>query len=203
MDGGARVLMHPLSLAERAPTGLPPMLFEVRWPDLAETAAVFVGYLEAVTRPNPERTLRGLLEAFVIRDAPDLLRIQHLDAFRRLLVLLAGQVPGQVNASELASLCGVSRAGTLRYWRSTSKADVDFVCEDAEGGLLGVECKASTLTRPELTRSARSFIEAYRPARFVLVNLGQRHDEVVAGVHVAWRTPAWLARPLDTLGPPE
>ncbi len=270
-----RAFMHPLSLAERAPTNLPPLLAEARVRSLAETAAIFGGYPEVVTRPAPERTLLGLLEAFVIRDASDLFRIKHLDAFRRLLLLIAGQVGSLVNTSEWAALCGISRDtvenyvdvlveslvlqrvtpfaggkraevthhpkvyfcdngllnaitgrfepfegrtdrgalfenlvaaelrkqlnplhpnGTLRYWRSTSKAEVDFVLEDpARGGLVGVECKAAALTRPELTRSARSFIQAYQPARFVVVNLGLTHDAVVEGVPVQWRTPMWLA----------
>jgi hypothetical protein len=232
-----------------------------------------------VTRPGPERTLRSLLEAFVIRDASDLFRIKHLDAFRRLLFLIAGQVGSLVNTSEWAALCGVSRdtvehyvdllvesqvlqrvtpyvggkraeltrhpkvyfcdngllnaitgrfepfegrvdrgalfenlvaaelrkhldplhpGGTLRYWRSTSKAEVDFVLDDdCGGGLVGIECKAAALTRPELTRSARSFIQAYRPARFIVVNLALTHDAVIEGVPVAWRPPAWLVAPVE------
>ena len=273
-----RALMHPLSLAERSPVALPPLLAEARLRTLAETAAVFGGYPEAVTRPAPEKTLRRLLEAFVIRDASDLFRIKHIDAFRRLLLLIAGQVGNLVNTSEWAALCGISRdtvenyvdllvesqvlhrvtpfaggkrselthhpkvyfcdngllnavtgrfeafegrvdrgalfenlvaaelrkhldplhpGGTLRYWRSSSKAEVDFVVDDPSwGGLVGIECKAATLTRPELTRSARSFIQAYQPARFVVVNLGLTHDAVVEGVPVAWRPPTWLTSPL-------
>ena len=275
-----RAFMHPLSLAERAPAGLPPLLAEARLRELAETAAVLGGYPEVVTRPAPERTLRGLLEAFVIRDASDLFRIKHLDAFRRLLLLIAGQVGRLVNTSEWAALCGISRdtvenyvdllvesqvlqrvtpfvggkraevthhpkvyfcdngllnaitgrfepfagrtdrgalfenlvaaelrkhldplhpVGTLRYWRSTSKAEVDFVIDDAaQGGVIGIECKAAALTRPELTRSARSFIQAYQPTRFVVVNLGLTHDAVIEGVPVAWRPAAWLASPWAT-----
>jgi hypothetical protein len=275
----ARALMHPLSLAERAPRDLPPLLAEAHLRTLAETAAVFGGYPEVVTRPGPERTLRSLLEAFVIRDASDLFRIKHLDAFRRLLFLIAGQVGSLVNTSEWAALCGVSRdtvehyvdllvesqvlqrvtpyvggkraeltrhpkvyfcdngllnaitgrfepfegrvdrgalfenlvaaelrkhldplhpGGTLRYWRSTSKAEVDFVLDDdCGGGLVGIECKAAALTRPELTRSARSFIQAYRPARFIVVNLALTHDAVIEGVPVAWRPPAWLVAPVE------
>ncbi|MCK6570651.1 ATP-binding protein [Myxococcota bacterium] len=278
-----RAFMHPLSLAELAPVGLPPLLAEARLRELAETAAILGGYPEVVTRPAPERTLRGLLEAFVIRDASDLFRIKHLDAFRRLLLLIAGQVGSLVNTSEWAALCGISRdtvenyvdllvesqvlqrvtpfaggkraevthhpkvyfcdngllnaitgrfepfagrtdrgalfenlvaaelrkhldplhpGGTLRYWRSTSKAEVDFVIDDAaQGGPIGIECKAAALTRPELTRSARSFIQAYQPARFVVVNLSLTHDAVIEGVPVAWRPAAWLAAPWAMAAP--
>jgi predicted AAA+ superfamily ATPase len=59
----------------------------------------------------------------------------------------------------------------LGYWRSTNGAEVDFVIEHA-GEVSGLEVKASVLRRPEITRSSRSFIEAYRPRRFAVLNLG-------------------------------
>jgi hypothetical protein len=60
----------------------------------------------------------------------------------------------------------------------------------AQGGPIGIECKAAALTRP-----ARSFIQAYQPTRFVVVDLSLTHDAVIERVPVAWRPAAWLASP--------
>lgn len=270
-----RQALHPLSVAELALTlpDLPPILARQRLHELCLTHVVRGGYPGAWTSDEPEALLARLVEAFVIRDASDLFRIQHIDAFRRLLLLLAGQTGNLINASEWASLCGVSRdtvnayidiltdtwlvhvvppfvggkraeltgrpkiylrdtgilsaitrralpfeeredrgpllecwvAGelrkhlspldpqdVLRFWRSTSGAEVDFVVE-RDFGLVGVEVKASAMEAPRLTRSARSFIEAYQPARLVVVNLSLDAEETVGGTRVLWRTPAAMA----------
>lgn len=79
----------------------------------------------------------------------------------------------------------------LRFWRSTSGAEVDFVLE-GEHGLTGIEVKATPLNRPALSRSSRSFIEAYHPAEFVVVNLGLDHEETVGSTRVRWVGPEWV-----------
>lgn len=63
---------------------------------------------------------------------------------------------------------------TVRYWRTKSGTEVDFVVEH-QGRLLACEVKAGE-TRAKLPRPARSFIEAYRPDRFVLVG-GDSHPD--------------------------
>ncbi len=55
------------------------------------------------------------------------------------------------------------------YWRSKSRAEVDFVVRRRDR-LLALEVKASKLQRPTLSRAARSFIDAYRPICFGVVN---------------------------------
>ena len=57
----------------------------------------------------------------------------------------------------------------LHYWRSTAKAEVDFVIIHANS-IIGVEVKAGRLKKKSLSRSARSFIEAYRPSEFIVLN---------------------------------
>ena len=69
--------------------------------------------------------------------------------------------------SELAKLTN-PLLHTIRYWRSKAGAEVDFVVEH-QGRLLACEVKAGD-SRGSLTRSARSFIEAYQPERFLVVN---------------------------------
>ncbi|MBW2158063.1 MAG: DUF4143 domain-containing protein, partial [Deltaproteobacteria bacterium] len=51
---------------------------------------------------------------------------------------------------------------TILYWRSSSGAEVDFIIRAAEK-LTAIEVKAGSLKRPEVSRSLRSFIQAYRP----------------------------------------
>jgi hypothetical protein len=89
---------------------------------------------------------------------------------------------------------------TLHYWRSTSKAEVDFVLA-LPGGTVGVEVKARALGRPRLERSSRSFLQAYEPLRFVVLNLGFEHRETVDGVDVRWTTPEHLATTVSEPGP--
>jgi predicted AAA+ superfamily ATPase len=64
-----------------------------------------------------DRALSDLLEAFIIRDASDRFRIRLSAEFRRLLRLAAGQVGQLVNASEWASILGVS-SPTVQEWLS-------------------------------------------------------------------------------------
>ena len=56
--------------------------------------------------------LSDLAEALILRDASDLFKIKRVDAFRKLLSLLAGQIGNLVNLSELASICNVD-VGTV------------------------------------------------------------------------------------------
>jgi len=194
--------------------------------------------------------LSDLVEALILRDASDLFRIKRVDAFRKLLTLLAGQVGNLLNVSELASLCNVD-AGTVnthieileethvikrvlpfaggrrreitsapkiffvdngicnqllnnfstdlqlrvdkgplfenwafseiykalsfldsvKFWRSKSRAEVDFVIEHA-GRVYGLEVKSAFLKRPEVSRSTWSFMEAYTPDGFAVLNMG-------------------------------
>jgi uncharacterized protein len=211
-----------------------------------------------------------------LKDASDLFKVRRIDAFRKLLMLLAGQIGNLANLSELASICnadvgtignhieileenhivqkvlpfaGGKRAeltsaakvffidcgirnqllnnhsrdlqlrtdigpllenwvfseickniplvDTIKFWRSKAGAEVDFVIEHA-GVLHGVEVKYSSLKRPLLGRSVRSFIEAYAPERLAVVNMGLEHELQIEKTVVTFVTPAtfmqWLAK---------
>ncbi|MFH1159601.1 MAG: DUF4143 domain-containing protein [bacterium] len=58
----------------------------------------------------------------------------------------------------------------LHFWRTTNKAEVDFVIERYENPL-PVEAKYSAMKTPEITRSLRSFITHYRPTDAWVINL--------------------------------
>lgn len=76
----------------------------------------------------------------------------------------------------------------LYFWRSASKAEVDFVLSIGTN-LVGIEVKAARLGRTRLSRSARSFIEAYEPKAFVVVNRGVSASETVGTADVRWAPP--------------
>ncbi len=71
---------------------------------------------------------------------------------------------------------------SIRFWRSKSKAEVDFVIQH-QGRLLICEVKAGD-ARKKVSRSARSFIDAYRPRRFLIVHRGSRETVEVDGTPV-------------------
>lgn len=60
----------------------------------------------------------------------------------------------------------LKRKHKLNYWRTTSKAEVDFVVEK-EGKLVPIEVKIT----PKVTKSFRSFISHYKPERAFVANL--------------------------------
>ncbi len=81
---------------------------------------------------------------------------------------------------------------TLHYWRSASRAEVDFVV--VRGDLIvGLEVKAGQLRRPTLPRAARSFVDAYRPGAFFLVNTGRDDRQRIGDTEVRWLAPRGLA----------
>jgi predicted AAA+ superfamily ATPase len=59
---------------------------------------------------------------------------------------------------------------SVHYWRTTDKAEVDFVISRMHNPI-GVEVKCAPLKTPVITRSLRSFIEKYKPTEAWVVNL--------------------------------
>lgn len=78
--------------------------------------------------------------------------------------------------------------GTIRYWQSKSKAEVDFVIEYA-GKLYAIEAKYTAYKKPELSKSVYSFIDAYKPDRFIVLNLTLDQEIDVQGTRVSFCTP--------------
>jgi len=73
----------------------------------------------------------------------------------------------------------------LHFWRSTSKAEVDFVI-DTGSAIVGLEVKAGAMGRRSIPRSARSFIEAYRPKQFLIVCTNRFDPERIGATEVSW-----------------
>jgi predicted AAA+ superfamily ATPase len=58
---------------------------------------------------------------------------------------------------------------TISFWRSGSGAEVDFVVRK-ENHLIAIEVKAASLKRPKVSRSLRSFVQAYQPDKVFVLN---------------------------------
>ncbi len=86
----------------------------------------------------------------------------------------------------------------INYWRSTSGAEVDFVVVLGEE-ILAVEVKASSIRHPRLPRSTRSFIEAYRPVKVLMVNLFLDQTEVLDKTEVKWLLPWELSNEITKM----
>jgi len=80
----------------------------------------------------------------------------------------------------------------VHFWRSTSKAEVDFVL-DLPGSLVGVEVKAGRLGRQTIPRSARSFIDAYSPDLFLIVASDGAGSERIGATEIRWIRPHHIA----------
>ena len=76
----------------------------------------------------------------------------------------------------------------IRFWRTKSGAEIDFVVRRGEK-IVAIEVKATELSRPALSRGTHSFLEAYRPACLGVVNASLRLDTVEDGVAVRFVRP--------------
>jgi len=56
----------------------------------------------------------------------------------------------------------------LRYWRTKSKAEVDFVIEE-QGKIIPIEIKSS-LKKPKATKSFQSFTDKYKPGKSIILS---------------------------------
>lgn len=259
-----RTQLLPFSLEEVAalvPGDLVPAVRQARIAALWERIVVTGGYPEPWFEADPPAMLRHLVEAFVLKDASDLHRIERPSAFRKLLELAAADIANLVNLSEWAALAGIARDTAVRYleiaeeahvlrlvppfaggkrlevtgapkvffidnglrnavfggfqpatgradqgalwenaifnelakrlplldeirfWRSKNGAEVDFVVRRGKR-IVAVEVKAGGLARPTVSRGARSFLDAYRPACLGVVNASLRLDDQHDGVPV-------------------
>ena len=79
----------------------------------------------------------------------------------------------------------------VRFWRSTSGAEVDLIF-DLAAGPLPVEIKSTALKRPKVSRSFRSFLKKYRPQVGYILHRGPEMSATVEGIEVRF-LPIWQA----------
>lgn len=71
-------------------------------------------------------------------------------------------------------------ASKIHFWRTTDKAEVDFVV-DTSLEIIPVEVKYKNLSVPEMSRSFQNFLSRYKPARGYVVHLGDVREKKIAG----------------------
>lgn len=84
-------------------------------------------------------------------------------------------------------------SGSIRYWRTKSGAEVDFVLKWGKDRVLPVEAKFRDLEEPEITRSFRSFLKKYSPEEAWVVNLALEETQEFEGVPVKFIPVSRLA----------
>jgi predicted AAA+ superfamily ATPase len=76
----------------------------------------------------------------------------------------------------------------IHFWRSKGGGEVDFVVEQA-GKIMAMEVKSADLERPGLSRSGRSFIDAYHPEKFVILNRSLETTLTIDNHQIDFQTP--------------
>ncbi len=74
---------------------------------------------------------------------------------------------------------------TIHYWRTTDKAEVDFVI-NKNTSLLPIEVKYGNINKPTVSRSFRSFIEKYDPDEAWIINRGFKYDFKINNTQVSF-----------------
>lgn len=91
---------------------------------------------------------------------------------------------------------------SLHFWRSASGAEVDFVVQRGRM-TVAVEVKAGRSSKPRFPRSARSFVEAYRPRALLLVQGGVQggltHREQKGDTEIRWLPATEVVRAVQGL----
>lgn len=67
---------------------------------------------------------------------------------------------------------------SIHYWRTTDKAEVDFVIDQIRT-VIPIEVKYKKLTSPEIPRAYRNFISRYKPKKGYVVHLGTKQQAVI------------------------
>lgn len=69
----------------------------------------------------------------------------------------------------------ISPPTSIHFWRTRDNAEVDFVLQTGLN-VVPVEVKYSKLEKPELSRSFKSFLAAYKPSHAYLIHLGGKME---------------------------
>lgn len=110
------------------------LLFDAVWSEglkstrnsLLIKSMVFGSYPEAVTAADPESYLLNLSSDYLLKDVLQLGSVKDPEAVRRLLLLLAHQISGEVSVSELSKTLSLSRQTIERYLDLLERSFVIF-----------------------------------------------------------------------------
>lgn len=109
-----------------------------------------------------------------------------------------GKLLESLVAAELRKQVHPLRPGEeLMFWRTRSGAEVDFVVRRGDD-LFAIEVKAGALRRPKISRSLRSFVDAYAPKLALVIHTGEPMDERLGSTEILFRGPDLLAEPVGS-----
>ncbi len=78
----------------------------------------------------------------------------------------------------------------VRYWRTLGQAEVDFVLRQENNEIIPIEVKYSPMKLPQINRSLKSFINAYRPRRAMVLTKGFWGRTKIETTDIAF-VPVW------------
>ncbi len=61
--------------------------------------------------------------------------------------------------------------GSIYFWRTKEKTEVDFLAKDMYGNIIPIEVKAQRLAKPVISRGFQSFLKKYKVKKGYIVNL--------------------------------
>lgn len=79
--------------------------------------------------------------------------------------------------------------GTINYWRTKDKNEVDFILKDYFGHVIPLEVKAMEMRKAEIGKGLKSFIERYKPQMAIVVNLSLKENIKVKDTIVRFTLP--------------
>jgi predicted AAA+ superfamily ATPase len=74
---------------------------------------------------------------------------------------------------------------TINYWRTTAKAEVDFILR-LNDEIIPIEAKYQTFQKPKISRSLRSFIKTYKPQKALIITKNSWNQEKIENTTVTF-----------------
>ncbi|GAI25096.1 unnamed protein product, partial [marine sediment metagenome] len=65
--------------------------------------------------------------------------------------------------------------GSIYFWRTKEKTEVDFLVKDMYGNIIPIEVKAQRLAKPAISRGFQSFLKKYQVKKGYIVNLALKN----------------------------
>ncbi len=65
--------------------------------------------------------------------------------------------------------------GSIYFWRTKEKTEVDFLVKDMYGNIIPIEVKAQQLVKPAISRGFQSFLKKYQVKKGYIVNLALKN----------------------------
>lgn len=87
----------------------------------------------------------------------------------------------------------------LHFWRTQSGAEIDFVIRKGENCIIPIEVKYRTMHNPVISRSFRSFIEAYQPKQGFYITKDYNKKVVIDGCEIQFISLSRILKLFDVL----